>query len=337
MSKEFAGNIFRLFFKNDLRSGLRSLMALSAILIIIASVVLSPSIYGCDKQNGEDHNYNYGDGNQSHNPESALFGEDKYSRMFVYGLAFSISVALPSIIDIFMSFFLLRIQDHMDSSASMKLPREYTRICIIFTIVVPNALLLAQVIPPIVVDLVMFCQFIIISFAIVYRIFSLATTQKRDIPICELREIFLASLLTLILAFFYKLSLHNVIPQSGSLAWKHSYTIALLLLETMTVFKLKSWLRQTKKLAKIVGSANQSKELCGQKFTFYSLMLCVLISLGFTVTHIITYPLEYIYFPRNTDCYIAIEWLLCAFLLEWIAIRDYEVRKSEIATTVNKP
>ena len=263
----FIDKISQFFFKNEMRSGIRLLMILSAILITIASILLSPSVI--THNNGRDqHSFRYGNGNNNHNPEYALFGNDKYSRMFVYGLSFSIIVALPSIVDLIISFFFLRVQDHIDSSVSAKLPREYTRICIIFTIVIPNFLLFIEILPPIIIDYVMFCQYIIISFAIVYRIFSLTTTQHRELPIGELYGVFIMNIITLLFAFGYKLSLHNVINHDAAHPLKHAYTSSLMIVQILTVLKLRSWLYQTNKLAKIISGTNQNKELSDQKLVF---------------------------------------------------------------------
>ncbi len=296
----------------DARHCLHILLSLSVLAVVLGSVILS------DHMNETD--------NHQYQEESrlALYGDDMNSRLFDSAVAFTLIIALPTIVDIVLNIFFLHTWE------DLKQPIEFTRLFIVTVLFVPNFFIYWQVIPAVLVDLVMFCQYLCLFFALIYRIYTLSspTQQMKILHAYPLRDLFIICLLTLASAFFFKLSTHNII--SGRLAWKYLYTSLLLLLQVITCFKLKPWFNFTWHISKVL----KNNFLLQNKTAFYAVMGGILISTAMTVAHAVTFENEYVYFSQKSESYIAIEWLFGGVLLVWTSVRNFEIRKTELATAV---
>ena len=130
-------------------------------------------------------------------------------------------------------------------------------------------------------------------------------------------------------AFLYKLSTRKVI--SGESSWKAIYTSVLLLLQVATCFKLKPWFNFTWQISKVV----KNHTLLQNKTAFYAVMTGIFTFTALTLVHTASYPWDYVYFPQSRRSYIALEWLFCGVLVCWTSVRNFEIRKTEIATAVS--
>ena len=297
----------------DARRCLFILLGTSILLVIIASVVVVDHMR-------DTHDFQYEEGNSL-----VLYGGDIYSRMFSGAVAFTLIISLPTIIDIVLS------QLYLHTWEDLQTPIEFVRLFMVTILFLPNVFIYFQVIPSAVIDLIMFCQYLCMFFALVYRIYTLSTIpQKKDTHIYPVQDLFVLSMIAMVTGFLYKLSTHEIIPGRG--AWKAIYTTFLLLLQLITCTKLKPWFNFTWHISRVV----KNHVLLTNKIAFSAVIFGIFICTAMTLIHVIAYPWEYIYFPQRTRAYIALEWFFCGVLLLWTSVRNFESRKAELATAVSK-
>ncbi len=298
----------------DARHCLHILLGLSVLLVVIGSAILDVHMDEADP-----------DSVHHQNSLIVLYGDDMYSRLFQGAVGFTIVIALPTVIDIALSLAYLQTWDEFQQ------PIEFARTSVIVIMFIPNFFIYWQVIPAAVVDLVMFYQYVCLFFILIYRIHTLSISQQKNtiVHAYPLRDLFVNCIFTIIIAFCYKLSMHDLIP--GHYIWKGIYTAFLLLLQLITCFKLKPWFQFTWHVSKVV----KNHSLLQNKTAFYAVMIGILVCTAMTLVHTATFDHEYVYFPESPPPFIAVEWLFGAALVMWTSVRNFEIRKTELATAVS--
>lgn len=298
-------------FRSNAQFSLQALLLIAVGAIAICGSILHKHMDKSNKNEYEEHN------------DLELYGDDRNSKLFKEVVTFILIVSLPIVIDTFMSYLFLQREDN-----HWRRPREYTCLYMMLVLIVPNFFIYLQLIPTGIIDFIMFCQYILSYYALIYRIYSLTTTLK-IVPTCPLRDMFFLAILAIFMGFFYKLATHNVI--AGEEAFKALFTIALIVLQLLTCHKLQPWFNLSSHFANVVKNHN----LMQNKTAFYAVMGGIILNSLVTVVHLATYEKNYIYFPRYSGCYVALEWLFCLMLISWTAIRSFEIKKSDLATAVS--
>jgi hypothetical protein len=245
--------------------------------------------------------------------------------IFMDAIKFVLIVCLPALIDLILSFCLLRRYDNLCEH-----PRECALLYLLTIFMIPNFLIYLQVMPREILDFIMFAQYVCIFYGLVYRIYTLSTTLK-IVPLYPLREIMLSVFLTILSAFLYKLSVHHILPHSEEQTFKAIYTFFLFTLHIITCFfKLRPWFNITWQMSQVV----KNHHLLQNKTAFYAVMSGILVGCVITVVHLATYDLSYVFFPQTGNSYIVLEWLFGALCVIWTATRSFEIKKSNLATLV---
>jgi hypothetical protein len=261
-----------------------------------------------------------------HGESLTLYGDDSHSRQFLGAISFTLIISLPTMIDLCLSLTFLTTWRELKQSI------EFSRLFIILVIAVPNIFIFWQIVPAVLVDLVMFCQDLCIFFALIYRLYTLSTATQTSIMIAHVypvRDVFFISICAIILGLLFKLSTHELLP--GRFIWKVLYTVTLVLLNIVTCLKLKPWFNFTWQISKVV----KNHVLWRNKISFVAVIFGIIASSGVTVAHLATFNQEFVYFPTKAKSFIAHEWLFCGVLIFWTAIRNFDIRKSQIVTEVS--
>ena len=287
----------------DVRHALEVLFALSIVLIIIGSIVL-------------------------HNHQSIIDiydGTSQFSRHFQGAVGFTLVISLPTLIDIILSLVCLQTWDDFQQ------PIEFSRIYVVSIFFLPNIFIYWQVIPEAIVDLVIFYQYMCLFFVVIYRLHTLSISQPKNsvIHAYPLRDVFWNSVITMLLAFGYKLSVHGILPDT--IVWKGFYTAFLLFLQFITCMKFKPWFQFTWQTSKIV----KNQLLLQNKIAFYTVMIGVIACTILTLVHTITFNYGFVYFPTRAQSFVGLEWFFASVLILWTSIRNFEIRKAELATEVS--
>ncbi len=294
----------------DVRHCLHLLMGLAVLFVILAGYIL------------RDHLHEVAGKSQ---PSSTLYDNDIYSRLFHGGIEFTLIVSLPTIIDMTLSVI------HLQTWQELQQPIEFARRYIFTVIFVPNCFIYWKLMPAALIDLIMFFQYLLVFYTLIYRIHTLSISQQKSkvIQAHPLRDLFINCIATMTMGFCYKLSTHGFLP--NKLAWKTFYTAFLLLLQILTCLKLKPWFNFTWQLTKVV----KNNALLENKIAFYSLMAGILTCTVMSLVDAITFKQAYIYFPASENSFIAVEWIFCVLLLCWTSVRNYEILKFQLAATVS--
>jgi hypothetical protein len=302
-------------FISDARDYLYVLLGLCLSVIVVGSFVLRNHL-------DEDEQHN----EFQHGAQLALYGDDSHSRQFLGAVSFTLIISLPTIIDLCLSLLFLTTFKQLRQSM------EFSRIFIILVIFIPNIFIFWRVVPAPLVDLIIYCQYVSIYFALIYRLYTLSTaTQNSSMTahVYPVRDVFVMSICAILLGFLFKLSTHGLI--AGRFTWKVLYTVSLVLLECVTCLKLKPWFNFTWRISKVV----KNHILLRNKISFLAAIFGIVAGSAMTVAHLVTFNEEFVYFPRNTRSFIAQEWLFCAVLIFWTAVRNFDIRKSQVITEVS--
>ncbi len=297
----------------DARHVMHVLMGLSLFFIFLGSLIL------------RGHLHEVVGGAEESSNSTALYADNFYSKFYQAAVAFTLIVSLPTILDMFLSACYLQSKDEL------KQPMEIARRNIFSIIFIPNIFIYFNILPPALIDLVMFYQFLLVFFVLIYRIHSLSMSQQKDkiIHAYPLRDLFLNCIATMTMGFLYKISTHGFI--SGRFIWKFFYTVFLLLFQLLTCLKLKPWFNFTLQLSKVV----KNDILLQNKIAFFAVMTGIVTCTCMTIFDAITFNYQYIYFPKSSDSFIAVEWIFCVLLVLWTSIRNFEVLQSHITTAVS--
>ncbi len=262
---------------------------------------------------------------QESSKQSALYENDFYSRLFQGAVAFTLIVALPTIMDIILSLI------YLQSWEEIQQPIEVSRRYIFATIFVPNLFIYFKILPAALVDLTMFYQYLLVFFTLIYRIHTLSISQQKNtiVQAYPLRDMFLNCIGAMTMGFCYKIAVHGFLKHRITL--KALYTFFLLVLQLLTCLKLKPWFNFTWQISKVV----KNNIFLQNKIAFYSVMIGIITCVAMSIVDAITFHYEYIYFPASSKSFIAIEWLFCALLVFWTSVRNFEVIKIQIDTTVS--
>jgi fucose 4-O-acetylase-like acetyltransferase len=102
-------------------------------------------------------------------------------------------------------------------------------------------------------------------------------------------------------------------------------------MEVIVAFKLKPWFSFTWQISKVV----KNHILLRNKVSILAVIFGIFIGTAVTVVHVLTFEDEYVYFPTDARSFIAHEGLFCVLLIFWTAVRNFDIRKSHMATEVS--
>ena len=289
--------------KADAKNALRITLCVSLILIIITSSL--SGLYGRHDDRHEDHG-------------SLYDGENHMARLFQYAVLFTLCISLPVYIDIAMTFFSSQLQEDLLNS------RDYGRLIVLVTITIPNLFIALKVIPSMTVDFVMYCQYAMLYLTVVYRIYTLSSVQK-IVCFCSMREIFLLVNISILFAFLYDLAIHDVIP--GRKVFKSLFIIFMVLSQCVAMYKIHKWCQLSSRISEVL-----RKHSIPSFGTVVALAIAVVFSIVVMIVQAISFEYDYMFFPMKFESYVGIEWSYGFALLFWTAIRNFEVRKSEVGT-----
>ncbi len=303
--------IFGGFF-TDARDSMHLLMALALFFVVIGGIILRDHLNEIDES-------------EKTPTRSELYANNFYSQVFQSAVGFTLVVSLPTIIDMVFSIF------YLPSHEVLHQPMEFSRRNIFAIIFIPNVFIYCKILPAGLIDLVMFYQYLLVFFVLIYRVHSLSISQQKDkiVQAYPLRDLFLNCIVTMTMGFLYKLSTHDFVP--GRFIWKYLYTIFLLLFQLLTCLKLKPWFNFTLQLTKVV----KNDVLLQNKIAFFAVMTGILTCTCMSVFDAITFHYRYIYFPKSSDSFIAVEWIFCVLLVMWTSVRNFELLQSHITTGVS--
>ncbi len=255
-----------------------------------------------------------------------LYQNKENGHLFHHAIGFSIVISLPTLIDIVSCLFSSSLQF---TWSDLLQPIEFTRNYIVAILLMPNVFIYWHVIPSIIIDLVIFYQYICLLFVFIYRIQTLSiggiVQQQIHATTKRLRDMFVISNITILVAFGFKLSSYSLLP--SRLIWKGLYITFLLLLHIIAILKIKPW-----SYWKMI---HNPLLLQSNKATLYVVMACITTCTILTLVHVVTVAYDYVFFPHNLISYIIIEWFYGFVLLSWTSLRIYDMRISELTTLVS--
>ncbi len=286
-------------------------MGLAVFYVIIGSIVL------------QGHLHEVAENNEA--TDNLLYTNDFYSRIFQGAVAFTLVVSIPTIMDILLSL------NYLQTWEELQTPMEFARRCILYIVVVPNFFIYWEVMPVALVDLIMFFQYLLVFYTLIFRVHTLSMNQQKanNVAAYPLRDLFVNCIVTMTMGFCYKLATHGKLP--GRTIWKGLYTAFLLLFQLLTCMKLKPWFSFTWQLSKVV----KNDILLQNKVAFFAVMAGIVACTAMSIIDAITFEYAYIYFPKSSKSFIAVEWWFCALLVSWSSVKNFELLKTQIATAVS--
>ena len=142
---------------HDARHGMHILMGLAIFFVIVGSIAL------------HGHLHEVAENNEA--TESMLYTNDMYSRFFHGAVGFTLVISIPTILDMILSVSFLQTWEELQT------PVEFTRRCIFLIIIVPNFFIYWDVIPVALIDLIMFFQYLLVFYILIFRIHTLSISQ----------------------------------------------------------------------------------------------------------------------------------------------------------------
>jgi hypothetical protein len=232
---------------------------------------------------------------------------------------------LPPALDMVLTFLFLGGSAHLN----LHVPRELARLFVLLIVAVPNIFILLDLVPQQVVYFVMLCQYVCLDFTIVYRVYSMTTSQK-DVPLGPLRPVLGLSMLVVVSGFMYLLSQQELV--SGAIVWKGVYTSALVVLHGWTLYSVRSWLHLSSRIFEVLAQ----RRIATQRATFMALLVGYVLGATILIGHLAMYQSGGVFFSSNAHVQSALEWAFAIGTLIWTTVRNLEVRKSEIDTMVRE-
>lgn len=304
-------------FQHDGRYSLQLMMLLFFISFIIMSAMLvqqPPSQQGDIAHNHDVHPYN-AKGDFSH-----------LGMVFNYALIFSLAMATIIVVDSVLCLFFI---GRVDASPTIAII-EFCRRHVFYIVGVPNILIFFGVFPASVIDLVQYYQFIALYFVTLFRMYTLSTAQQqRMVSFSAMRDVFYASFASAVMAFLYKLSIHNFI--GGMLVYKVLYMAFMVIALILGGLKLRVWFQLNTRLDEIMARYAQTSS----RLSFFGLLLSFILICATMILNVVTFNQEMVFFPAYHHSYVFIEWMFCGFILSWNGHHNFELLKAELSIKVS--
>ncbi len=319
----FIVNGFILHFQDYGKYPIRSLLLLWSIFFVL--IIITERI---------DRSYNLQDQIESHleNSDDTSLIDDFMAVVYI-----SIIVSIPIVVDTIFSFFI-------ELAGTNSNEKEMVRSFVLLVISLPNLLLYMKIFSPSVIDLIVFYQFMCIFQLAIFIILKISARQK-ILLFVSFTNVSMAMIAIGVCAFYYNLSCHKLIP--GEVAWRAIFSSSLVVVMLYAGYKISSWISFTPLFTwlrnRFSSCCNGSLHKSGQGIivdsvengVYSAILLILFCSIMAALANIATFEHNHVFFPSSLTSCIAFEWYFVVMLIMASAIRNFQVRNSEVFFAVS--
>ena len=223
----------------------------------------------------------------------------------------SMMISIPISIDFLLSF--------TTKSLPVTKEREYGRWNVLFDILLPSCLFYFEWLPLVILDLVVFYQYVHILLIVIHRISTISSLLQLPNTIAtSFKQIYLGIMILCLIAFLYHYSLHST--RIGSkVMWKVIFSSIFVICLMLITYRLANYFR----IAAISHAKAQNSISYGVWLTHAGSLMVV----GFL--HVILYPLDVVFFPYHHASLLLIEIYFIFMMVVISATKNYDIRQNE--------